>query len=101
MNSSHGTISLERRKLMDVINTIKTLVDEKKVIEVGAGAEQVIGVKRHTMRIAVNQLREQGYKQYYVSVKQAGTNLRTTIKVLSVPGTTFIQALAAVRRMGR
>jgi hypothetical protein len=75
----------------DLVGYLKNLVSEKKYVDVGIGMQEALGVSRTKLNGALAILAEQGYLRYYVRVPRAQneSNLRTTLKVLTMPGTTF------------
>lgn len=72
---------------------LKKELAEKKYLDIGTGAEMEVnvglenqlGISREKLRAAVNSLKDEGYKVYYVTVKQLGTGKPTTVKVLASP----------------
>lgn len=76
-----------------VADVIKKAVDEKGLIDVGAGNEQELGVTETTLAHAVERLRMEGY-EYFNNIKfvQLGTNKQTTMKILAKPGTEWKEA---------
>lgn len=74
--------------LTSTANMLKENVDKRGYIDIGAGVENHIGVSPTRLSTAVAMLQEQGYEVHYVKVKQLGTGMQTTIKVLAPPETT-------------
>lgn len=70
-------------------NTLKAQVKEKKYLDVGTGTELHMGVSDTKLKTAIERLKEEGYKTYYVKVEQLGTGQQTTIKVLVQPGVKY------------
>lgn len=67
-------------------DALRTQVDEKGAIDIGAGVEHhVIGVTRTKLNQSVAMLEQEGYEVHYVPVTQVGTGKQTTIKVLRHP----------------
>lgn len=64
---------------------LKSQVEKKSYLDVGAGAEFSANVSRTKLNTAIAVLEEQGYKVHYVKVEQLGTGKQTTIKVLTKP----------------
>ncbi|AWN05224.1 helix-turn-helix DNA-binding domain protein [Streptomyces phage HotFries] len=77
----------------DILKTtsevLKSEVDKKGYLDVGAGVEQHMGVSKDKLGIAVARLKEEGYDVHYVLVDQLGTGHQTRMKVLAAPGTTY------------
>lgn len=73
-----------------VSNMIKTHTDKKKMIDVGSGVENQLGITQTRLKIAVAMLREQGYALHSIKIEQLGQPGKfTTMKVLAIPGTTL------------
>lgn len=70
-------------------NMLKDQVTKNKYIDVGVGTELYLGVKRNTLRTAIEQLKDEGYTIHYVKVPQLGTNHSTSVMVLAAPGTEY------------
>lgn len=75
--------------LMATTDMLKGRVDKDKYIDVGTGAEHLLGVSQTKLSTAVAALETQGYKIHYLKVRQLGTGKDTTIKVLAGPGVTY------------
>ena len=87
------------KELLDVASdALKSEVEKKKFIDVGPGSEIYLGVTNQKMKTAVLDLQAQGYQVFTPKVGQAGANGQTTtLTVLAAPGTTFKEALDAMR----
>lgn len=68
---------------------LKDRVAEAKYIDVGTGAEHLLGVSQTKLSTAVAALEAEGYKLHYLKVRQLGTGKDTTVKVLAAPGVTY------------
>lgn len=75
--------------LMATSNMLEQRVKEGKYIDVGTGAENLLGVSSTKLSTAVAALETKGYKIHYLKVRQLGTGKETTIKVLAGPGVTY------------
>lgn len=64
-------------------NFIRDQVDQKKYVDIGAGAELGLNISRTKLNTAVAMLEQQGYKRQYVQIEQLGTGNKTTVKVLT------------------
>lgn len=62
---------------------LRAQIDNKRYLDVGAGAENQIGVSKYKLDTAIAELQKEGYKISYVNVTQVGTGKPTTIKVLT------------------
>lgn len=68
---------------------LKSTIEKKGVIDIGAGVESHIGISRTKLNTAVELLKEEGYKVHYVKTEQLGTGKYTTIKVLAPSEMTY------------
>ena len=75
--------------LQSTANQLKEAVKEQGLVDIGVGVERHVGVSQDRLKTAVAMLHEEGYKTHYVTVKQLGTGLNTTIKVLAPPDMTY------------
>lgn len=75
--------------LMATANLLKDRVAKDKYIDIGTGAENLIGISQTKLATAVAALEAQGYKKYYLKERQLGTGKDTTVKVLVAPGVTY------------
>jgi hypothetical protein len=78
--------------LTSVSNVLKSEVDSKKFVDVGAGNENYLGISQTKLNTALSVLKEQGYSIHTVKVPQLGTQHETKVKVLCPPGTTWGEA---------
>lgn len=68
--------------------SLKDIVDEKGMIDVGTGVERQLGVSKEKMNQALEMLKLEGYEVHGGRVPQATNKGKyTTLKVLAVPGT--------------
>jgi hypothetical protein len=65
---------------------LKAQVDKDKVVDVGFGTENYMGVSKEKKDIAISALAEDGYTKYEYKVMQLGTGKMTTFQVLAAPG---------------
>lgn len=70
-------------------NMLREHVEQKKMIDVGAGVETQLGIARTKLNTAISLLEDEGYKLHYVKVKQLGTGKDTSIKVLTRDDVTY------------
>ncbi len=77
----------------DILNTIagtlRRHVESKKYIDVGIGVEYNMGVSKERLKTAVGILKDEGYALHYIPVTQLGTGKKTSMKILTAPGTTW------------
>lgn len=67
---------------------IKKQIDEKGIIDVGAGVERELGISREKMEQALHILEMEGYEVYGAGVPQAtNPGKQTNLKVICPPGT--------------
>lgn len=64
---------------------LKDEVAKKKYVDIGTGVENHLGLSQTKLATAVAALKEEGYQVRYIKVKQLGTGLPTTLKVLTAP----------------
>lgn len=81
------TISTRKKQADINANILKDAVSQKTYVDVGAGVEQLLGIRRHQLDMAVNRLKQEGYAVHNVQVEQLGTGKETTVRVLTAPGT--------------
>lgn len=86
-----GDEEQHKNKVQVTADTLKKNVDEKGYIDVGKGVELSLGTTATNLNVAIEALKEQGYTVHNVQVQQQGTQegMKTTIKVLAPPGTTY------------
>lgn len=71
-----------------VAATLKKHIDEKGMIDVGAGIERELGVSKEKLSQALYMLKMEGYPTYSGGVAQVtNAGRQTTIKVIGPPGT--------------
>lgn len=78
--------------LLTTAKMLKDQVAEKKMIQIGTGVENHIGVAETKLKASVAILKEEGYQVYYLKVPQQGTGKDTSLKVLCAPGITYSEA---------
>lgn len=99
-NESYIRTLLEpgRKHKADVLfataSVLKQHVADKGFIDVGTGVERHMNVSRRKLDDAVRALESEGYRVHYVKVRQLGTGLDTTMKVLAAPGVTSKEVYA-------
>lgn len=85
---------------IDVVATtsdvLKNKVDTGAYVDIGVGSEHHMGITRTKLDNAVTLLKEQGYEVHKVQIDQVGTENKTTVKILSPPGTTYRDAASNV-----
>lgn len=78
-------------KMQEVVNTVnflKARVDDKKMIDVGAGVNIQLGISKEKLDTALYYLEGEGYKVYGGGIAQpTNRGQQTNQKVLCVPGT--------------
>lgn len=78
----------KRSQAMVTADYLKKLVDEKGMLDVGAGVETELGISREKLNQALLILEEEGYPTYGRGVQQVtNPGKQTNIKVLCPPGT--------------
>lgn len=71
---------------------LKSIVDEKGFVDVGAGEEQHMAISGTKLNNALAILQREGYPIHQIPVEQLGTGKDTNLKVLCKPGTTWGEA---------
>lgn len=88
----------KKANIHTVAKILKDEVDEKKFVQIGTGVEHlaVLGnIPANRLKNAVSLLEEEGYTVHPVQVDQLGSpGQKTTVKVLTTPGTTYRDAVA-------
>lgn len=73
---------------------LKKEIGKNGILDIGAGAEHLLGVGRSKLDAAISLLEEEGYIRSWVKIPQLGTNHETTYKVLAAPGMDHKQVYA-------
>jgi DNA-binding CsgD family transcriptional regulator len=68
---------------------LRRQVDEKGVIDVGKGVENLLRISKEKLATAVSILKGEGYEVFPVQIDQQGTQNKTVVKILAKPGTTY------------
>lgn len=80
----------KRSKSFATAETLKDIVDDKGFINVGAGVEHDLHISDGKLKEAIEILKQSGYEQYNVGLKQlTNPGRQTPLKVLCPPGTTY------------
>lgn len=77
-------------------DVLKDQLNDKRFIDVGAGAELRMGISRDRFETALERLQMDGYEIRNVKIDQLGTGNKTTVKVLCPPGTTWAEVMKNV-----
>lgn len=75
--------------LENVSGMLKSGLEKGKYMDIGEGAETHYGVSQTKLYAAVEALKQQGYQVYEYDQTQQATGMKTHMKVLVPPGTTF------------
>lgn len=89
--------------LQTIASMLKSNVDDKKYVDIGAGVENRLGITDTKLRTAVAILKEKGYVVHPVQTPQVSGPNKTTVKVLAVPGTSYRDVVAnmdKIRQVG-
>jgi DNA-binding CsgD family transcriptional regulator len=78
-----------RDEVHNIADMLQEKVDKDKLIDIGVGVENQIGVSETKLKTAVAMLEEKGYKVYKRQVEQLGTGKQTTVKVLAGPDSQY------------
>lgn len=76
--------------LTTTANMLRDQVDSKGFIDVGKGVAASRGISNEKLGSALAILKDEGYEVHKVQVDQAGTQFKTTVRVLCPPGTTYM-----------
>lgn len=90
------TAKARQNVVMSVAEMLKNKVGPEQYLDIGVGTEKHIGVNglgvsEDQLKKAVAVLEEQGYKKQYIKVPQLGTGKETTVKVLTLADTPYIE----------
>lgn len=92
-----------QKKVVDnTAEVLKAATDKNRFIDVGLGANLMIGegVTKTRFDTALRKLQDEGYKLYDFQVEQLGTGHMTTMKVLGLPDTTKAECLEQRDKIG-
>lgn len=83
--------SMQRREaLLAAVETIERTVEDKKYVDISPGTASSMGVSEYKFKVAVQDLKDRGYNEYYIYIPQHGNNGQmTTMKVLAKPDVTL------------
>jgi hypothetical protein len=82
-----------KNAIFKTADALKESIDEKGVIDIGAGTEQILGVSPTRYKSAIRALENAGYQTFNLYANQLGSqNQQTTIRVLAKPGMTQQEA---------
>lgn len=85
--------SAKAQAVSSIAERIKSEVDKKKYVDIGAGVPLRMKVPVTKFDQAIERLQAEGYVKHKFSITQLGTGLPTNFKVLAVPGTTYPEML--------
>lgn len=72
-----------------VAKKLKDSVAEKRYLDVGRGTESDLAISRTKLLTSLSLLEKEGYKIHYVETPQAGTDKKTSLKVLTEGSVTW------------
>ena len=75
----------KKSSIATVANALGEQVREKKLIDIGKANNVYLGITESKFKDSIAYLQQQGYKVIYPKIQQAGTNHKTTMKVLVSP----------------
>ena len=88
-----------KNAIFETADAIKASVDEKGVIDIGSGTEQILGVSSTRYKSAIRALENAGYNTYNLYSNQLGSqNQQTTVRVLAKPGMTQQEATEYLKK---
>ena len=92
--------TVKTNKTQDLIDNIKSQVDDTHYIDVGVGTNYIFGCSEERLKNAVRILNgSDNYELHYIKVPQVGTGMMTTMKVLAPPGTPYEEAVKNQQRI--
>jgi DNA-binding CsgD family transcriptional regulator len=83
-------VANKREILLATSELLKSKIDDENYLDIGEGTSNHLSISKTKLANAVAVLREQGYEQHNIQVDQLGTANKTTVKVLSPPGTKYV-----------
>lgn len=84
----------EKAELLgNISNMLQKNVNEKGIIDVGAGVEVGLGISRTKLNAAVSLAEDAGYTIHHVKVRDPSSGNYTLMKVLCPPGTELTDAI--------
>ena len=91
----------DNNSLLAVSDTVRNCVDTKGLIDIGPGVAETMGISRDKLEKAVAILENEGYSTLNLQVNQLGTEngMKTTIKVIAPPGTTYKEAYDNIKNL--
>lgn len=81
--------STKKTVIRDTADKLKAEIEEKGVIDIGAGTELYLGISRSRLGTVTDLLKEEGYQVMWVPVKQLGTGKYTNVMCLAKPDISF------------
>jgi DNA-binding CsgD family transcriptional regulator len=73
----------------ETADMLRRAVGEDKYVDVGMGVEAQLGVSNSRLKTSVKMLENEGYVVHKIQTDQLGTDKKTTVKVVTPPGTTY------------
>lgn len=70
-----------------VVDHLRSEVDRQKMVDVGRGAEKILGIRQSQLQSALDILQQEGYRVYVGQVKSLAGK-KTAIKLLVTADTT-------------
>jgi hypothetical protein len=76
---------LQQRAMVsrNIADALAAGVERHGYIDIGVGSELYLGVPRTKLKVAIQRLKEEGYKVQFVKVEQLGTGKDTSVMVLT------------------
>lgn len=76
----------KRESLLAAVDTIERNVDEYNYVDISPGTASSMGISEYKFKVAVQDLKDRGYNEYFIRIPQHGNNGQmTTMKVLAKP----------------
>lgn len=92
-----NTDPTKRMKSFATAETIKSVVDEKGFVDVGAGVQHELLISETKLKESIEILRQEGYEVYQIGLPQlTNPNRQTPLRVVCPPGTTYKEVYDAM-----
>jgi hypothetical protein len=103
-SSVRSLIAASQKERVNILKTtsdmLRRQVEEQGYVDVGKGNENILGISKEKLGSALAILKDEGYVVERVQVSQAGTQHKTTMKVLAPPGTTYRDIVSNIDKIG-
>lgn len=84
-----------------ILSKLRDAVKEKTFVDVGPGAEKVLGIDRSEMVTALIELNDEGYFVQQITATQKDSKNWALIQVLAPSGTTYKEVMDNISRIAQ